>query len=232
MAAQLLFAVSLASLLTLNPETIVLRSGARMDLQGAMVLRDGQAIFTSPNKRLYSISIDEIDPDATEKLAAERKAAVEERPSQVSAPRRFRVSGAERERLLRQIEANHEGKPGPPLDLQRLKDLTAESNSVTVSERGDERYWRDRARSFSEAVTRSREDLQLLLDRQQQLEDQILGFLSRGYNARQFSYQAEQLQLTRDSLAAARLAVTRANRENDRFRDDARREGILPGWLR
>ncbi|HXI12779.1 MAG TPA: hypothetical protein VNM92_09040 [Thermoanaerobaculia bacterium] len=232
MSIHLFLAVSLASLIASAPETIVLRSGHRMDLEGSMTVREGQAIFTSANQRLYSIAIEEIDLPATEKLAAERKDSVTRRTSEASARRRIKVTDAERERLLREIEANHEGKPAPARDLQRLRELTAESSSVTVSERGDERYWRDRARSFSEAVTRSKEDLQLLLDRQQQLEDQILGFLSLGYNARQFSYQAGQLQLTRDSLAAARLEVTRANRENDRFRDDARREGILPGWLR
>jgi len=38
--------------------------------------------------------------------------------------------------------------------------------------------------------------------------------------------------VTLDQIPAAELEVTRAERANAQFRDDARKQGILPGWLR
>jgi hypothetical protein len=74
--------------------------------------------------------------------------------------------------------------------------------------------------------------VELLRARAEALKHQIEQFFSLGYHANQFTYQSSELQLTLDQLPAAELAVTRAQRANDQFREDARRLGITPGWLR
>jgi len=89
-----------------------------------------------------------------------------------------------------------------------------------------------RARGYQETLRQSEENLQLLVDRVDQLRAQIAGFLSLGYKPNQFSYQTTQLQYTLDRIPQAELEVQRARRAYDQFRDDARKEGVLPGWLR
>jgi hypothetical protein len=96
----------------------------------------------------------------------------------------------------------------------------------------DEWHWRERARTYQERVRQRQEDLQMLIDREQNLSDEILGLLSLGYNGNQFSYQVLSLARTRDQIPQARLELERAERALSQFMDDARRQGILPGWLR
>ncbi|MEO6487276.1 MAG: hypothetical protein ABIO78_04935 [Thermoanaerobaculia bacterium] len=81
-------------------------------------------------------------------------------------------------------------------------------------------------------MRRAKEQLQLLLERARQLEFEISGLLSLGYRPRDFTYQTTELARTREQIPDAELAVTQAQRVYDQFRDDARRQGILPGWLR
>ena len=65
-----------------------------------------------------------------------------------------------------------------------------------------------------------------------ELQNKIQGFISLGYKPSQFTYDSTQLQNTLEQIPYARLEVTQAIRAYDQFREDARREGILPGWLR
>jgi hypothetical protein len=72
----------------------------------------------------------------------------------------------------------------------------------------------------------------LLRDRAEMLKRQIEQFVSLGYRAHQFTYQSSELQVTLDQIPAAELEITHAERANAQFRDDARKQGIMPGWLR
>ena len=96
----------------------------------------------------------------------------------------------------------------------------------------EEWQWRREARAHEEAIRRAKEELELLEGRIADLRNKIQAFLALGYKPHQFTYDSTQLQHCIDSLPYARLEVTRAVRAFDQFREDARREGILPGWLR
>ena len=76
------------------------------------------------------------------------------------------------------------------------------------------------------------EELQLLIDRERNLQDEILGLMSLGYKGDQFAHQVLSLAATRDQIPRAQLELERAERALAQFMDDARRQGILPGWLR
>ena len=41
-----------------------------------------------------------------------------------------------------------------------------------------------------------------------------------------------ELVQTQEQIPRAELELHRAQREHDQFRDDARRQGVTPGWLR
>ena len=99
-------------------------------------------------------------------------------------------------------------------------------------EKSQEWEWKSRARAYEEQLRRAKEELTLLEQREQELQDKILGLTSLGYAPKQFSYEVFQLQITRDSMPRARLEIDRAQRALDQFKDDARKEGVLPGWLR
>jgi len=196
--------------------TLILRNGTSFEIDGPIREERGRIIFRSGT--LYSIPIDEVDMDAT-------RAAITKTVLATNGPdRKLKVSPEERNRLLRELEQNHSG--GPVAELAKVPEPREPES------KGDEWSWRNAARAHEEAILRAKENLALLRDRVELLKRQIEQFVALGYRPHQFSYQTTELQFTRDSIPAAELEVTRAERANAQFREDARKQGILPGWLR
>jgi hypothetical protein len=226
-------AMATALATALPPTTLILRSGDRYSIDGPIREENGRVIFRQAGGALYSLLLTEVDVEATRAAARPPVPPVVVRPQPAPAAKeqKLKVSAEERDRMLRELEKNHSGTPAPP-----QKSLDALPPPPTPREveaaKQDEWSWRHRARDYEEAVRRAEENLELLHARVNQLEQQILGFTSLGYHPRQFTYQTTELQYARDSIPAAELEVTRAKRAWDQFRDDARRQGILPGWLR
>lgn len=228
-AAAILLAVALTSV---TPPALVLRSGDVITLSGRIDVSGDTVIFRS-NGTLYSIASDEIDFDATDEYAERLR-----RPRPDPEPKsRLKVSPEERDRLLRELE---KAKPSlaalatrpslQPPPAQTVPEYTPPTPSR--EERDEERYWRQRSLAEKENVLQREEDLAYLTQKEQRLEDNILGLMSVGYKPHEFSYQVLQLERTREQLERARLEVERAQRQHDQFREEARREGVLPGWLR
>jgi hypothetical protein len=142
---------------------------------------------------------------------------------------RLRVAETERNRLLRELEQNHEGKPAPAEALRIPPGPTPEQREQTTD---DEWTWRRQARSYEEGIRRAQENVDLLQDRADQLKAHIASLLSLGYKPNQFSYETTQLAYTIEAIPSAQLEVQRAERAYDQFREEARRRGVMPGWLR
>lgn len=203
---------------------LVLRSGERIAVDGQVRLDGGVALFRSGGA-LYSLPAAEIDAEAT-------RAATDQLGQPQSDPRfRLKVSMAERDRLLRELENSHGGTaPVPQKSIENAP--VAETPSPAASTNDEEWSWRRRARAHEESIRRAGEDLALLQQRAEELRGQVLGFLSLGYKPGQFTYQTTMLEHTLAAIPQAELEVQRAKRAFDQFRDDARRQGVLPGWLR
>lgn len=213
--------------------TLILRNGDRYPIDGPIREEQGRVIFRQAGGALYSIPLAEVDATATREAAMPRTVIVvrPEAPKSGKEGVKLKVSEAERDRLLRELEKNHSGTPAAP---QKSLDevLPPPTKREAEEAKQDEWSWRNRARGYEEAVRRAEENVGLLRSRIEQLEQQIIGFTQLGYNPRQFTYQTSELQYARDQIPAAELEVTRAKRAWDQFRDDARRQGVLPGWLR
>ena len=195
--------------------TLVLHSGDRIAVEGNVREDDGVVTFRQGGL-LYSLPAEEV-------LRIEQPAEeAAEKPR-----RKLRVSDEERKRLIAELERNHSGTPSttPP---PRLADIPP----AAAPEPNDEQYWRSQARGHEEGVRRAQEELALLEARAAELQSQINSFFSLGYKPRQFTYQTTQLARTLEQIPYARLEVTRAERVWQQFREDARRAGVLPGWLR
>jgi hypothetical protein len=215
-ALAILLLATAASIQPILTTTLILRNGTQFDVDGPIREERGRIIFRSGT--LYSIPLDEVDMEAT-------RAAITKAVLATNGPdRKLKVSPAERDRLLRELEQNHSG--GPIAELAKVPEPREPES------KGDEWAWRNAARAHEEAILRAKENLALLRDRVELLKRQIEQFVALGYRANQFSYQSTELQLTRDQIPAAELEVTRAERANAQFREDARKQGILPGWLR
>lgn len=230
-------------------DTITLRSGERIPVSGDVTLDGNRAVFRGTEGTLFSIPVDEIDIAATEtpgervpaqargRTAAEDQVLEEliraaEKKSLSS--RGLVVSDEEKQRLLEELRKSR-GTPEPPrpyVPIYAADSVAPVSEKAATARHADEWYWRERARGYEEQVRRRREDLQMLIDKERNLSDEILGLLSLGYNGDQFSYQVLSLARTRDRIPQARLELERAERALSQFKDDARRQGILPGWLR
>lgn len=216
-------AISLVMLIVTS--ILVLRTGERIEVEGPVRRENGTVIFRVSNGALFSIPASEVDEVATRKAAEEKP----EPPPR----KKLRVTPEERDRLLKDLENNHAGKPNTEEAwLNQPSPEPAQEKPRAAAAERDEWSWRNEARAHEEAIRQAEENLELLLDRIARLEDEIRGFLSLGYKPRQFTYQTTQLQWAREAVPQAELEVRRAQRAYDRFRDDARRQGVMPGWLR
>jgi hypothetical protein len=213
---------ALVLLLTLTTSMIVLRSGDRIAVEGSVTETAGVVTFRSGGL-LYSLPAEEverIEQAAPAPAVLSRDGKAELRAAEL------RVSEAERKRLIAELEKNHSGQPSAPLPPVVV--VTPAAGEL----KEDEAWWRSQARAREENLRRAQEELLLMETRASELRDQIHSFLSLGYKARQFTYQTTQLARTEEQIPYARLEVTRAERAWQQFREDARRAGILPGWLR
>ncbi len=206
---------TLLLLLTLTTSTLVLRSGDRIAVEGKLREADGVYTFRSGGL-LYSLP------------AAEVLRVEEMRPVTVEQPKRkLRVSEEERRRLLEELEKNHGGTaPAPP------QQFVPEAPVASVEPAGEEAQWRTRARDHEEGIRRAQEELGMLESRVEELRTQIHSFVSLGYRPDQFTYQTTQLAHAMEQIPYAKLEVTRAERAWAQFKEDARKAGVMPGWLR
>ncbi len=213
-------------------EVLVLKSGARIAVVGPVTVKDGQAIFRSSSGILYSIAVNQVDIDGTLSAAPPSSGQrIDEPEASALSTARLKVSAEEKARLLSELSKSR-GKPALPVKVSPVEPAIKAETVVEVSQRDDEWWWRTEARKLEENVRQRKEDLALLIQKEQDLQDEILSLLSLGYKSQQFSYQVRQLADVRDQIPNARLEIDRAQRAWDQFRDDARRQSILPGWLR
>jgi chromosome segregation ATPase len=214
-------------LLLVVTSTLVLRSGDRITVEGAVREENGVMTFRSDGV-LFSLPASEVDrvelnemPEGTE--------SSDPAPDASEAKRKLKVSAEERRRLLDALSKNR-GGVAPQQTPE--KPVARKSERELRREKEEESTWRRRARSHEEAVRRAIEDLELLENRINELESKIASLTSLGYHPTQFTYDTSQLLRTRERLPQARLEIQRAQRAYDEFREEARREGVLPGWLR
>lgn len=214
-------------LLLVVTSTLVLRSGDRITVEGAvreengvMTFRSDGVLFSLPASEVERVELNETD-DAAEPAEVVRDTG--------ETKRKLKVSEEERKRLLDALSKNRGGVAAPQAPE---KPAVRKSERELRREKEEESTWRRRARSHEEAVLRAIEELELLENRIHELESKIASLVSLGYHPTQFTYDTSQLVRTRERIPYARLEVERAQRAYDQFREEARREGVLPGWLR
>ncbi|PYQ29978.1 MAG: hypothetical protein DMF56_09635 [Acidobacteria bacterium] len=208
-------------LFLLVSSTLVLRSGDRIIADGPVKEENGVVTFRAKGT-LYSLPAIEID--RIEDASANAQTAE-------VAKTKFKVSEEDRKRLLAELEANHSGTVAP--QQQRPEPLPPPPTAAQQKgSEEDEWAWRREARAHEEAICRAKEELELLQTRAEELRRKILQLTALGYKPSSFTYDSIQLTNTLDAIPRAELEVTRAQRAFDEFREEARRRGIMPGWLR
>ena len=208
--------------------TLVLRTGETIVVDGNLREEKGRVLFRGTTGLLYSLPFDEIDLDAT--LAPRREEAPAVKQPAAEPKRRLRVSETERKRLIEELQRNHAGVPAAPIDVAAIP--PAKSKAEAKEDAIDEQSWRRQARTHEEAIRRANENLQLIRSRIDRLRGEISGLLSLGYKPKDFTYQTTRLQYALEEIPYAELEVERANRAYAEFREDARKAGVTPGWLR
>ena len=216
---NLLASLLMLTAVAISTPTLVLRSGERISVDEPIRIERSVVLFRSGGS-FYSVPSEEVDFEAT------RAAADAGTVARVATTTKLKATVEDRERLLRDLEQNHTGTPAP------REQLTPPEGRRQTSPAGDERQWRAAARQQDEQVRRAKEELELLRQRQAELKGQISGFLSQGYKPEQFSYQTTQLAYVEQAMPRAELEIQRAERERQQFLKDARRQGVMPGWLR
>jgi len=213
--------ILLITALSIPTNTLVLRSGHRINVDGSARLESRRVLFRSGGA-LYSIPEDEVDVDATR--AAGTPAAI-----QAEGRGKLKVTAEEKQRLLKELEQNHSGTAAPANALEVPPGPTpAERQQATE----DEWAWKRQSRAYEEGVRRAQEELDLLAYKAAALKAHIAGLLSLGHKPDEFTYDTTVLAYTLEQIPRAALEVERAQRAYDQFRDDARRQGVQPGALR
>jgi len=214
-------ALLLITALTIQTNTLVLRTGDRIAVEG-MVRVDGPQVLFRAGGTLYTIPTQDVDLDAS-------RSEVLPAPIRAETRGRLRVTPEERDRLLRDLEQNHTGTAPPPAPLEVVASQ-APYERRQINE--DEWSWRNRVHAYEEDIRRAQEDVDYLENKAQALKAHIAGLLSLGFKPSQFTYDTTLLVNTVDQIPRAQLEVVRAQRLYDQFRDDARKQGVTPGWLR
>lgn len=217
-------ALLLITTMALPANVLVLRSGQRIETAGPLRIENERVIFRAADGALFSLPKSEVD------LKASRAASTPELVARAEERLPLRVSEEERKRLLAELEQNHSGQPAPPPAPGAMPVAVAAAPPTEGTD--DEWSWRNRAREHEETITRARENLEMLEQRVAQLRAHIAGLASLGYKPSAFTYDTTMLQATIEQIPYAVLAVTRAERAYAQFRDEARRRGVQPGWLR
>ena len=221
MLMNLLPSLLLLTAMLVPTPALVLKSGARIAVDDGIKVESGVVYFRSGGS-LYSIPSSEVDLEAT-RSAANAVAA------DVVDSKKLRVTPEERERLLRDLEQNHSGTAATQEQMTVPPPAAPTSSDAA---KGDEWGWKKAAQAHEEDVRRAKENLDLLRERVAELRSKISGFISQGYKPSQFSYDTTMLANYEDQIPQAELEVQRAERSQQQFLEEARRKGILPGWLR
>jgi hypothetical protein len=226
-----------ASFLTSPVEQIVLRSGAVMNVTEVVRLERGRVIFAGADGALFSIRLSDIDVEATDARlqAGGKPGAAGDAPGQSASEegeylrRRLPVSEEEKRRILAEMEArSHTGRAAPqPAYEEPEPDLR-----VAIRGKTDEEEWRRRSRAHRDAVERVQRELDLAIRQERQLNDVVLFLAGRSQDASNYGYLVHQLQDVRSMIPRIRISLEQAEQAWQRFQDDARRQGVLPGWLR
>lgn len=209
-----------ALLLTLTATTLVLRTGERITTDGTVREENGVVTFRVQGT-LYSLPASEVDRIDTAPVAAPAPPP----------PVKLRVSDEDRKRLLAKLEQNHTGSTTPP--QQRVEPLPPPPTAAqTKGSEEDEWTWRREARTHEETIRRAKEELEMLETRVQELQRKIYQLVALGFKPHSFTYDSSLLASALERIPYAELEVTRAERAFAEFRDEARRRGVMPGWLR
>jgi len=211
----------LITTLTFPTSELILRSGAHIPTDGSVAIDNGRVVFRSAGA-LYSIPEADVDLDASRSITAIVP------PIRVETPFRLKVTREERDRLLRELEENHSG--GAPASVPLTP--VPKSPQLAAQDSPEEWQWKERAQGYEESIRRAQEQLDLLRRKVEQLQSRIRFLLMSGFKTQAFTFDTTELEFTRDQIPQAELNLQRAQREYALFLDNARRQGVLPGWLR
>ncbi|MHB0970464.1 MAG: hypothetical protein ACYC7A_17910 [Thermoanaerobaculia bacterium] len=228
---RLLLPVVIAAALVATPanQVLVLRTGERIAISGEP-RRDGDTIvFRSRSGALYSIAASDVDEKAT--LAAAE--TLQDTSTRSVLPKRLKGDAATKKRLLADLSKSR-GTPvaPPPLPPPSAPGDAAADAAKEKALAAEEETWRRNARALDERVASAEARVEYLAEREKAVNDEILAMLALGHPQEHLGLQVRDLQDTKSFLEQARRDLEAAKQERARFQDDARRQGILPGWLR
>lgn len=231
-----LFMLAAASFLTSPVEEIVLRSGTVIAVEELVRVERGRLVFANSEGTLYSIRLGDVDVDATDARLPANRRPIEASPQnpvpvvETVLPVKLPVSEEEKRRILEEMEGrSHTGKAKAPATAPSTDRADLD---VSVKGETDEWKWRADARRHREAVASARERLDAARKRERELNDLLLFFAGASGDASNYSYLVYQLSDLRSMIPRLEGDLRRAEDAWRLFQDDARRQGILPGWLR
>jgi hypothetical protein len=211
-------------------QVLVLRSGERIEVLGELKKDGDRVVFKARSGTLYSLPASDIDEKAT--LAA--AAATPRKDARAPLPKRLKGDAATKKRLLSELSKSR-GTPSPAAPAPAVSASKPSAVDEAAKEEAlaaEEETWRRNARALDNQVADAEQRIRDLTERERALNDGILSMLAMGHPQEHLGLQVRELQDTQSYLEQAKRELERVTRERAAFQDDARRRGILPGWLR
>lgn len=214
---------------------LVLRAGGSITIGELVAIQGDRVLYRDSAGTLYSISIDEVDLEATTDPHRASTAPSRKRSgTSASSPiRALRVSPPEKARLLDQLEKT--AGPGSPPPVNPVRDSNGDSEPSADDEtpaEGEEDEWRAKAKALSQQIESARTGLEDARRREHELSDFLLFVAGSSGNADGYSNYVFELESVRARIRDLERELDRAERDLREFSDLARRRGVPPGWLR
>lgn len=214
-----------------SPQFIVLRSGERIAVSGELRREGDRVIFRSRSGALYSLPASDIDEEPTARAASPQPASAAGAEPQKPATRKLRGDEATKRKLLADL-AKSRGTPVQPAPPTATPQAIPAAAAAADAEKKSEESWRRRSLTIEANLKIAQDRVRYLEARIRDLDDEVRALLVLGNAPDTISRQVVELQDTKARLERAETDLKSAEAERAAFQDEARRAGVLPGWLR
>lgn len=223
-----LAALLAASLLSVSPEVLVLRSGETIAVRQVVSADEQRIVFRDAHGVLFSLPMSEIDLERTERQGGTDDSG---RTREDRARRsRLAVSDDEKERLLRTLEKT--ARPGSSPAPLRRNEAAAEPEETENDTTADEEFWRARGRAARERIADAEYDLEEAIRYERELNAFLLAMAGPSGIPEVYGPYMRDLSIIRERIPRLREEVSRARDAFDELKTEANRAGAMPGWLR
>jgi len=211
--------IILQDLSVLGSYKVVMKDGKTVEARTRPVSMEGQYRFTSVEGKGFALPLSQVDLKATE------KANLAESPAQHSAKRYTNEDLA----AVGSSASTQEKSPPPSVQEEKpAKEGPPVVKAVPVEKGRDEAYWRKRAKTLKDQIASVDKQIEDLNQKLQEKKGEGIAVGMGTYTP----YMVAGLNNLQSQVSAMQREKERLQKEYSDLEEEARKAGVMPGWLR